>query len=784
MQFMPAVESEGLRAGELLRLTGPAIPLDKISANGRKYIAESVHMQVAELQPRIQKRALFGCLDHPPTKDLSELAYVKMTDVSHRIDALWYDEATKTYMITVTILDTPNGRILKAIHDSGSPLYVSLRSLLDPGRNVQRNGYIDAWMLALITVDFVSRPGFADAELQAVDVSNECALAVCESLNLFSQHKRNFDMKTNKRQAAYIPLIALEGITGIATEPSKDFVAVVNEFIGDIRTKFPEKFTASDFATTYPDSLFKGHVVCLYEDTKELMIQDENMKVVAIISLDSEVDGEYKLAAEPTIEYLDTEVSAQSDPVQRGNEMYPVITTEDYTPDTAFMETANNVADYMRQNYHEGFTQDEFNTEIAGALHDQFQVDARIDATEDQELELKFVGNNGSDGASILLTLDGDKMIPGQLSEYWMPGTEGFEVGQVIKLMDAEGECIAEGTCNAVGTFGELRDTIESEDETGYANMVNADISDDTQVVCIDGNWYYIEDNMSVECDEQEPEHEPATESYPVKLKAPVCVNGTIIPAGEQLMFDAHGMAAFENKQISIYDFPTAAIETITEQQQTDGNQNPAQKIDPNYMKQGDLKDGAELQAEIVDDNDDDIIAQKRKVDEQMYAIIEEGEATVIEDEDEEEARRKAEEEEEARRKAEAEKEGKGDDDTDEGDGDPNFDDHNYNELAEEAQKIFNLPNSKFAGNYAIEHMPAVYKHIWNGLTDGAKAVIAKQAEKAQIACEADCNKFWSKTDFIAVERAVITGKGKVEAALENMKVVDPRVAFIMGYKQ
>lgn len=41
-KFMSAVESEGLRTGELLRLTGPAIFLDRISGNGRKYIPESV----------------------------------------------------------------------------------------------------------------------------------------------------------------------------------------------------------------------------------------------------------------------------------------------------------------------------------------------------------------------------------------------------------------------------------------------------------------------------------------------------------------------------------------------------------------------------------------------------------------------------------------------------------------------------------------------------------------------------------------------------------------------
>lgn len=89
------------------------------------------------------------------------------------------------------------------------------------------------------------------------------------------------------------------------------------------------------------------------------------------------------------------------------------------------------------------------------------------------------------------------------------------------------------------------------------------------------------------------------------------------------------------------------------------------------------------------------------------------------------------------------------------------------------------MPNSKFSGNYAIEHMPVAYKHIWSGLSSAAKATIAKQAENAQIANEAQNLKFWAATNFIAVERACLAAKGEVEAALESMQVVDPRAAFL-----
>jgi hypothetical protein len=179
-------KTNNLNSGELLRVSGPAIFLDRISGNGRKYIPQSVHSQVAELQLRVAARALFGELDHPPVTDLMRLAYVKGTEISHRIDKIWWVESEQCYYIEVTILDTPNGRILKTIHDSGSPLYVSLRSLLNPEMEVNKGSYKEAWIAALITIDFVTRPGFSDAVMTPIEVANESMLAVCESLNLFN----------------------------------------------------------------------------------------------------------------------------------------------------------------------------------------------------------------------------------------------------------------------------------------------------------------------------------------------------------------------------------------------------------------------------------------------------------------------------------------------------------------------------------------------------------------------------------------------------------------------
>jgi hypothetical protein len=60
-----------------------------------------------------------------------------------------------------------------------------------------------------------------------------------------------------------------------------------------------------------------------------------------------------------------------------------------------------------------------------------------------------------------------------------------------------------------------------------------------------------------------------------------------------------------------------------------------------------------------------------------------------------------------------------------------------------------------------------------------AKAVLARQAKAANVATEAQALKFFANTNFIAIERACLTAKGKVEAAFENLKPIDTRKSFL-----
>jgi hypothetical protein len=276
-----AAKSDGL-----LTLTGPAIPLDKVSANGRFYIPESVHSCVAELQPRIAAKALLGETDHPITTDLNRMAYVQLTNVSHRIDALWFDTAKNCYMITVTILNTPSGNILKGIWDAGSPLYVSLRSLLDPARQTsRRGGGNNVWMTALITIDFVSRPGFADAELTAVSTATESMKAICESLSIFNTKTITDMTKTGKPEmyAVIANEATIEAIAVFKVSASQFFANLVSAYGNLISLDDITNYCANNYGA---DSTMNATI----SDAGVVTLSATNMDLHASVQLETSED--------------------------------------------------------------------------------------------------------------------------------------------------------------------------------------------------------------------------------------------------------------------------------------------------------------------------------------------------------------------------------------------------------------------------------------------------------------------------------------------------------------
>lgn len=617
---LPASE---LRRGELAKLRGRAIFLDRVSANGRKYNAQSVHAQVRLLQPRVAAKALFGELDHPRTDDLNRLAYVQMQNVSHRIDAIWWDDKEQVYWIEVTILDTPNGRILKAILDAGSPLYVSLRSLLDPAKNRQMPGYVDAWMMALITIDFVSQPGFSDAVLEPIAIANESMIAVCESLDLTKQlgiehFNNNYSTSQSERmqnkRKMYGIIVANENVTGVTVEPAKSVTDLANKLVANLRESFPGKFTENDFIAKY-SGLFDGYQLGLYATTAQIALVKADDQTTVTFALDKVADGEFKMPETVEFKYVDSEsspIESNKEPAA-ATEMYQVlepaaiVATENWSPTEDFTKLATDVLGYMRANHGSGFDMTDCRP-IVDAIKEQFDADLTIAHDND---DYKLVVTKDGAKAVINLTVAGNAAIADEIAEY----------SEIAPLAAKEGVDIP--------------------------------------------------------------------------------------PQGG-----------------------THIVDKLT------GTQ-------PEGVQAG----------KPVDENDDKKAAEQQHVNDQMYEIVDGLQP-------EQEPSKPAE--------PQAKKDDKEASKTSD----------SISEIAEEAARIFGMPNSKWAGNYAIEHMPTAYKHLWASASEAARCIIAKRAQELQVATEAETIKFFANVDFVGIERAVVFSKN-AEAGLESFKPVDTRAAFL-----
>lgn len=121
--------------------------------NRRLYEKEGYLPHLAYLKEKIEKRQLFGELDHPQRFE------VELKSASHIVEDLWFDGNNKV-MIRVRILEsTPMGKIAKALVEAGCQLSISSRAA---GRVVE--GRVD--LQRIFTYDLVGEPGFTEAILK------------------------------------------------------------------------------------------------------------------------------------------------------------------------------------------------------------------------------------------------------------------------------------------------------------------------------------------------------------------------------------------------------------------------------------------------------------------------------------------------------------------------------------------------------------------------------------------------------------------------------------------
>lgn len=131
--------------------------IDKLNRNNRIYTEDEYLPQVEALQAKIKSSKLLGELDHPQNFEVS------LKNVSHIIEELRYDKASKQILGKIRLLDTDAGKQAKALVDAGVPLHISSRA----AGTVESNGKVK--IKQLFTYDLVADPGFANAELKRVN---------------------------------------------------------------------------------------------------------------------------------------------------------------------------------------------------------------------------------------------------------------------------------------------------------------------------------------------------------------------------------------------------------------------------------------------------------------------------------------------------------------------------------------------------------------------------------------------------------------------------------------
>lgn len=137
-------------------LEGIAAVFGEENNNGRIYEEEEYFPHLEYLQEKIKQKRLLGELDHPEKFDVS------LKHISHMVESLDYDKASRTVKIRVKLLDTPGGRIAKTLVDAGVPVSISSRA----AGSVMENKKVK--IKKIFTYDLVADPGFEKAQLERV----------------------------------------------------------------------------------------------------------------------------------------------------------------------------------------------------------------------------------------------------------------------------------------------------------------------------------------------------------------------------------------------------------------------------------------------------------------------------------------------------------------------------------------------------------------------------------------------------------------------------------------
>lgn len=135
--------------GGLVKFRGKFQEAEAVNKNKRMYPYDVLDENVGRLQEAIKERRLVGELDHPTD------SIVHFATASHIVTKLWWDG--NTLMGEGEILNTPHGKVLKALIEDGVKIGISSRGVGN-GKVNEDGILVIGESYKLITFDAVADP--------------------------------------------------------------------------------------------------------------------------------------------------------------------------------------------------------------------------------------------------------------------------------------------------------------------------------------------------------------------------------------------------------------------------------------------------------------------------------------------------------------------------------------------------------------------------------------------------------------------------------------------------